>query len=411
MTGLRVLIVDDDVTKAREVARGLASLDGYNASQIEITTTGNDAKRAMRNVRYDLLVLDIALPLRADQEPDPRGGLTLLDEILSRPMYIRPRHIVGLTAHEEIYLDAAATLGDELWSVVRYDPTSNAWLDRLQAKARHIWAAEEQVLTDLLGYDADICIATALQDPELEAILALPWAWQELRDPTDPTIYYIGSYASADGTQRKAIAARASLMGMPAAAILATKMTLKFRPRCLVMTGICAGNVEDVRLGDILVANPSWDYGNGKHSTTPAGEKRFSQAPQQAILPTRLRTLVERLQLDRTSLDLIRNAYPGPKPPTALQLHVGPLASGAAVLADQDMFDQVKAQHRKLLGVDMEAYAVMAAAGEMPAPRPEALILKGVSDYANAEKDDRFRHYAAFSSAQALSILAKDYSL
>jgi nucleoside phosphorylase len=408
---LKVLIVDDNSQKAREVAKGLADLDGYDASRIEVVTTANDAKRVLRTTRYDLVVLDIALPLRADQDPDPQGGLLLLDEVLSRPGYIRPRHFVGLTAFEDIYMDAAAKLGDELWSVVRYDQTSEVWLERIRAKARHIRAAEEQSSMGSLAYEADICIANALQDPELDAVLALPWGWKDLHIAADPTMYFEGSYTAADGSRRRVIAARAPTMGMPAAAILATKMSMAFRPRCLVMTGICAGNVDDVHLGDVIVAHPSWDYGSGKHAVSEAGEKSFAPSPQQATIPTRVRGVVERVQVDRTTLDAIRSAFPGQKPATALSIHIGPLASGAAVLADQDRFNEVKEQHRKLLGVDMEAYAVMAAAAEMPAPRPDVLVLKGVSDFANAKKDDRFRHYAAFTSARVLAALAEAYSL
>jgi nucleoside phosphorylase len=59
----------------------------------------------------------------------------------------------------------------------------------------------------------------------------------------------------------------------------------------------------------------------------------------------------------------------------------------------------------------MEAYGVMLAAQELPYPQPECFVLKGVSDFADKEKDDRFRHFAAHMSAQLLRLMCEDFKL
>jgi nucleoside phosphorylase len=308
-----------------------------------------------------------------------------------------------------VYKEAAAYFGQELWSVILYERSSEQWLEQLRAKVRHINAAIHVNHTED-GQSYDLCVLTALHEPELDAILQLNWGWSALPQSFDPTLYYVGKYSTFEGATKTVIAARAPTMGMPAAAILAAKMAMRFKPRCLVMTGICAGDRKEVQLGDVIVANPSWDYGNGKHSVEN-GEKRFSPAPLQVAVSTRIRSVVERLQGEQSKLEAVRASFQGQTPKTALSLYIGPLASGAAVLADADKFEEVKQHQRKLLGVDMEAYAVMAAASEMPFPQPEVLVLKGVSDFANAAKDDRFRHYAAYTSSRVLSLLAEQYGL
>ena len=54
-------------------------------------------------------------------------------------------------------------------------------------------------------------------------------------------------------------------MGLTTASVLATKMILKFKPKVIVMLGICAGNPnEDIKYGDILVVDKSFDYQAGK---------------------------------------------------------------------------------------------------------------------------------------------------
>src|SRR4051812_42318031 len=110
---LTVLVVDDDAQKARQVADGIAEVSG---SKVEIVLDANSAKRALRETTFDLVVLDIALPLRLGEEPVAKGGLELLEEVLSRSIYRRPRHIVGLTAYRDVYENAAVEFGNELWS-------------------------------------------------------------------------------------------------------------------------------------------------------------------------------------------------------------------------------------------------------------------------------------------------------
>jgi len=69
----------------------------------------------------------------------------------------------------------------------------------------------------------------------------------------------------------------------------------------------------------------------------------------------------------------------------------------------------IKTQHRQLLGIEMETYAVFAAAEECFTPRPLTFSLKSVVDFADSNKDDRFRKYASFTSAQTLKHFVEKY--
>lgn len=50
----------------------------------------------------------------------------------------------------------------------------------------------------------------------------------------------------------------------------------------------------------------------------------------------------------------------------------------------------------------MEAYAVHVAAQSMGKPRPKALVMKGVSDFADSDKGDDIQPFAAEISARFL---------
>jgi nucleoside phosphorylase len=404
---LTALVIDDDANKAEGVVAGISEVTGFGP--VDIAADSISARRHLREKAYDLVVVDIALPLRIGEEPQPNGGLLLLQEVLSRAAYKRPRHFIGLTALREVYESAVAQFGNELWSVIFYERSSQTWLEQLQAKARHI-VASESAQAKSAAYACDLCIVTALQDPELDAVLRLNWGWDKRVIGNDATTYYMGRFRRAPGEFHDVIAARASGMGMAASAVLAAKMISQFKPRCVIMCGICAGERSEVQLGDVIAAHPSWDYGSGKHALRN-NVAIFEPAPQPLTLSTRLRGAVERLQSESQLLGDLRGKFAGATPSTALRVHIGPLASGSAVIANSALLTSVKTQNRKLLGIDMEGYGVMMAAAEALAPQPEVLVIKSVCDFADEQKDDRFRHYAAYTSAESLRLLAEKFHL
>jgi nucleoside phosphorylase len=54
-------------------------------------------------------------------------------------------------------------------------------------------------------------------------------------------------------------------MGMPASAVLATKMIRRFHPKLVAMVGIAAGaKSEKQGFGDVLAPDSTFDYGAGK---------------------------------------------------------------------------------------------------------------------------------------------------
>ncbi len=87
-------------------------------------------------------------------------------------------------------------------------------------------------------------------------------------------------------------------------------------------------------------------------------------------------------------------------------VHIGHMASGSTVVASQEVLNkQVRSQFPHTAGLDMESYAVMYAAANATRPRPGALVIKSVSDYADGEKSDDYQKFAAYTSAQFAKLL------
>jgi nucleoside phosphorylase len=198
-------------------------------------------------------------------------------------------------------------------------------------------------------------------------------------------------------------------MGMTSAAVLSMKMIHRFRPRYLAMTGITAGVKDRSAYGDLIVADPCWDWGSGKYQVQD-GIHQFAAAPYQLSLNSFLRSKFVLLSGDTIALESVRSNWSRSSEINgAPRLFIGPVASGAAVLADPVLAKGVLTQHRKLMGIDMETYGLFAAAEESPLPLPKAFAIKGVSDFADSDKNDSFQEYAAYTSAQCLKLFVERY--
>jgi nucleoside phosphorylase len=402
MEPLRILVVEDNGDKLRHVLGCLESVPGCAAENIHSARDSQDAKRYLRENQYDLMILDISLPERPESLPIPDGGIRLLEEVLERDIYSKPREVIGLTAFAEVLEAAGRRFAEDLWLVIQYDPTEDSWAEQLKRKIAYV------LLTKKAGpppaYESYLCVVTALADPELEAVLEIDWEWRQLEFPNDPTVYHQGSLLK-DGQRQTVIAASAARMGLTATAILSTKMISHFKPHYLAMAGILAGVGDDCSFGDVIAADPCWDWGSGKY-VVKGRSHLFAAAPYQANVNSFVRSKLSLLAAAQHEFDEIRRQWKGPKVESVLRMQIGPVASGASVLQDPKIADTILKQHRKLAGIEMETYAVLAAADESTLPQPKAFALKSVYDFADAEKNDNHQKYASYTSATTLKVLS-----
>jgi len=134
-------------------------------------------------------------------------------------------------------------------------------------RAREIVRVAETLvsLTNKLVYKTDLAVLTAVDVEFAELRKAFPELLVQLADDR------YRQYASGTVAERKVVAFQQHEMGMPSTAATAMQVIHEFRPRYLAMTGIAAGVEGKTNLGDILIADPSWDYGSGKIVTGEEG--------------------------------------------------------------------------------------------------------------------------------------------
>lgn len=250
------------------------------------------------------------------------------------------------------------------------------------------------------GYD--VGIICALEQPEFEAVktaLGGPKVWKEIGDARYAHVYRHTTLRTASGKQLRVVATASTSMGLTAAAITTTQLVLQFRPRLVMMIGIAAGTRSgDKEFGDVLVADPSVDYSSGK-VVDNNGIREFLPDPYPIGLNARLRSVLKKYSGNRQVFADIRQKWAGPKPPNANRLHIGPLGAADQVIDDPTRILEITKNWRKLVGIEMETYAVYRACHESPDPKPRSVSFKAVCDFA-AEKTDSWQTYAAFVAAE-----------
>jgi nucleoside phosphorylase/CheY-like chemotaxis protein len=402
-----VLVVDDDADKRGQicaVARDTLGADGVALTEVADVV---GAWREMGKRRFDLMILDLNIPKRGGADPERDGGLALLKRIRQSKDVHVPVHILGLTAYEELRAQFVEGFAIDGWGIVRYEAHSDQWADTLARKLLHI--AETHVAANF-GFKIDLGIVVALERPELEAVLALPASWVTIATDGDDAIYHRGVF-TRQAAQVSVVATAAVDMGMTCAAIASMKLIEAFRPKVLAMVGIAAGSVG--HMGDVLIADQTWDYGSGKATVDANGVSTIQPAPVAVLTDAHLRNKLSYFVRRGGCLEQIGQRWNGKAMPWPLGAHIGPIASGAAVLADATMVEKIKTHNRKVIGIEMEAYAVYQAARLCAAPRPSAVAIKGVSDTGGKDKSDEYQKYAAFASANflyefALELLVPD---
>lgn len=405
---IRILLVEDQPEKKQRLVAFLCS-QGLSIEEIEHVDNAFDAKRLLKRFRYDLLILDINIPKRADEGPTRNAGLDVMSFIRSNESSIPPKYIYGMTAYDDSFADASGDFDSALWKLVRYHPDNATWESSLSAAVSFLQSKDQPPYeNDGRTFHRNVGIVVALEE-ELLPFRSLLSDFREISVRHDSARYFEGSVI-AGSSAVSVVVSLCPRMGLPAAAVSATKLIQAFRPQLVICTGICAGVEGKTSLGDLILADPCFDWGSGKW-VDDAGERKFLPAAYPWRLSESLRSLVRSLCDDGIVLNDAYRSFEGRRPENRPRLISDAVASGGSVLQSEDLMKQVVALHKNLVAIDMEIYSVLTAAEYGGDPQPKAMALKSVCDFGTKSKDDKFHEYASHVSAKVTIDIIKNFPL
>lgn len=106
----------------------------------------------------------------------------------------------------------------------------------------------------------DYAIITALEEDEMEKVLTYIDKILEVEN----TKHYIEIGALKNNPNKKIVYASQHKTGMVDAAILASELILRFKPKFLIMVGVLGGKPDDTSIGDVVIATKVFEIDRGK---------------------------------------------------------------------------------------------------------------------------------------------------
>jgi len=400
---MNVLIVHDR-PKAGEEIRGIVA-GICPKSLVEVVTDASSARERLAANFYDLLILDLTIPIISKKEAVGfQVAEGLLEELVGSPALLSPANVVGITRDEDALYNIQNNIGPHLMAIIAED-VDGRWRQQLGDRVRYVLdSAGARSRALLTNHGLDLLLITAL-DQEIS-----PYRdFFEMQDyPSIPGVSEF-AFTDKDGNARRGACFAIGRAGQPSAASETQGLLCNLRPRLAIMTGFCGGVPGKAELGDILFAELAldWDYGKWKPSEETA---KLYPRPEPVV--------IRNSRTHRIARKLVADGLPDPMPLKASMallskgeiinpaMRLAPFASGSAVIGDETLLDGIRELNENIGGVDMESYGFYFACEHAHAARPQFICIKAVADACGTQKDDRLHAACSFASAHVAKILA-----
>lgn len=409
---VNILIMDDKSEKTESVKKILVTDCGISSQSIDCASCIAEGRDFLSKKYYDLLILDLVMPLYEDDEVNHEEAPNFIDEIFENPNIKEPNQIIGLTAYDDEYEALKLRFEEKLWKLIKYSESNLDWRNAIKNSVFHLLRMKQHMLDSIVNKDSfDIGILCALQEEFTCLIEAFDKEkWTNVRVPGISIPLKARCITSAMGEEYRIIAACVGKPGMVATASMAMALFDLTGIDKLFMTGITAGFESDsIALCDIMIAKSSMDYASGKLVEEGLDEKKICLLKEIQVMNANmeLQNLAGQLSEDDELMNKLNqhlkkvhlNADRDSK------AHIIPVACGPFVVASKEAINMIKEPDRKLKALDMEAYGLYYAAYLC---QKKALWIKGVSDFADSNKGDLYHQKAAYSSAYFLYLLIKE---
>ena len=131
---LNILIVDDSDYKTNQITDLLKQISPN--SKLDIVGDKLSALINLKNHKYDLLIVDMLLPIVNDEDPVTNGGEMLLGELEMDESLKHPASIVVLTEYEDLQEKFRNSFEDI--AAIKFDLTSGKWKGHIKRRVHQI---------------------------------------------------------------------------------------------------------------------------------------------------------------------------------------------------------------------------------------------------------------------------------
>ena len=397
---INILIMDDGAEKVSRIKSVLTGMCMLPDENVAVARSLNSGRRKLAEKFYDLLILDLVLPVNDDEDIEPNKSESFIDELYRIGRLKRPTYVIGLSQYEERVTANHHSFDSKLWKLIHYNLKKSDWEQVLQNAVESILSTKEQLLASIKNqnkYDVGIICALSEEFEQMKNASRLSWKKVNIDGFTND--FYASELRTESGRNLRIIAGRNNMPGMQAASVMASSMYSLFNVHTIFMTGICAGfkrgEDDEIDFGDIFIAESEYDYGSGKLDENDEFKKEYKGIECDFDLKTKMNTFIEEKHpenLINAALESM-NLNQTRKTPN---IFFKPGACGSYVVANQEFMAKLLETNRKLRGLDMEGYGLYMASHMLG---KKSMMIKCVSDFADSNKGDLYHKMCSYSSA------------
>lgn len=135
---MNILIIDDDPIKLGRIKEIILDPTLVEVAIIHEAYNIADGISLLSSTQFDLLLLDLNIPLRDGEIPKHNAGVKVLTELRRNNRLIKPSNIIGLTSYEELKRLNISQFEEHGWLLISYDDQDSKWEETILNKIHYI---------------------------------------------------------------------------------------------------------------------------------------------------------------------------------------------------------------------------------------------------------------------------------
>lgn len=175
---IKILIVDDLKTKREKIVKTILDNHDIHEKNIIQVKCIKEAKKILYNEYFDLMILDLVLPIEVSGDCKAKNGTDFLNEIGINPSIHPPIHIVGVSGYKEKVFECNEDFSKKLWNLIDYEENSANWEDQLKSIIFHLVKIRQQFISASFANQSEVVI-DYLEDNALPNTL-IGFKWTEI---------------------------------------------------------------------------------------------------------------------------------------------------------------------------------------------------------------------------------------
>ncbi|NUL18068.1 hypothetical protein HUN27_14560 [Agrobacterium tumefaciens] len=374
---IEALVIEDTKEKRDAFVDEIRRYFAGDEVKFTLAKSLSSATKHIFETRFDIIVTDLMMPRR---ETDRDTEVDVSEEILS---HVRDSSknaktaVVAISKFSDIVEERRKAFVEAGIILVHFDEAGTGWRASLNVVLQRIErkTAFDFVIVCALEKERNGFRSAGCEIGELGMIADLDCLHIKIGD-------------------LKGVCVKPPRMGLVDASVISARAIEILSPRLICMAGICAGFSGEVEVGALVVSDVCWEHQAGKWAGNTFKLEHYDIGLENDVR-SKLSQLIERTAPHHKYKE---NLFPADDV-LRQSILLKPTVTGSAVIASEERIGEIKVQHRKLAGLDMEMFG-MYRARELSASKPICFGAKTVVDLADSSKGDEVHQYGAVLSAR-----------